>query len=129
MVGVALDTNIAIDILNERTEIIPKLRSVSFAYLPITVCGELLFGAKNSGRSTTNEIKYVRFINTCIVLNVDFLVANQYAAIRKQLKSIGRPIPENDIWIAAICMVNNLALATHDKHFQYVDGLQLFDWF
>ncbi len=114
--------------MNERTDTVRKLRSVSLAYLPITVCGELLFGAKNSGRNAANELKYVRFINTCIVLNADFLFANQYAIIRKQLKNIGRPIPENDIWIAAICVINNLELATRDKHFQYVDGLQLFDW-
>lgn len=58
MVGsteLALDSNIAIAILNENQEIIERIKSVF--YLPITVCSELLFGAKNSSEAAENEQK------------------------------------------------------------------------
>ena len=37
----------------------------------------------------------------------------------------GHPLPENDIWIAATCLVNDLSLATLDRHFRAIDGLKL----
>ena len=61
----ALDSNIAIAILNEDKEIIDRVKSVSVFYLPITVCGELLFGAKNSSKATENEQKCWALIDKC----------------------------------------------------------------
>ena len=83
----------------------------------------MLFGAKNSAKSQINENKYKTFISYCRLLNINELVAEQYAITRKSLKDQGHPIPENDIWIAATCLVNNLLLATHDTDFNYVEGL------
>jgi len=59
------------------------------------------------------------------MLDSNSLVANEYAEIRLSLKQKGKPIPENDIWIAAICMVNDVPLMSHDKHFEHVEKLQL----
>jgi len=122
---IALDTNIVIDVLNNNQEIVEGLKDYQEIYLPITVCGELLFGAKNSARREKNEPRFRQFIQACLILNINELVAEDYAKIRKTLKDKGRPLPENDIWIAATCRVNNLPLATHDKHFQMIDGLKL----
>ncbi len=120
---IALDTNIAVDVLNAKASTIALLQAYTKIYLPVTVCGELLFGAKNSNRKTQNEPKYQDFIAQYEVLNVHDAVAEEYAEVRKQLKDKGNPIPENDIWIAAICKVNDIPLITHDKHFTQVDGL------
>ena len=46
--AVALDTNIAIAVLNGQKAVIEKLTAFEMIYLPVTVSGELLFGAKNS---------------------------------------------------------------------------------
>ena len=70
-----------------------------------------------------NPIK--KYSKNSLILNTNFLVANEYAAIRKNLKDIGKPIPENDIWIAAICNVNDIKLATRDKHFKNIKNLKL----
>lgn len=123
MERIALDTNIAIDILNGNEKTVETLSEFDLIYLPITVCGELLFGAKNSSRAEENEAKYQAFIDQCYVLNSSALVAEEYARIRKQLKDNGRPIPENDIWIASICIVNEVPIYTRDKHFLRVEGL------
>ncbi|MCU0447615.1 MAG: type II toxin-antitoxin system VapC family toxin [Arcicella sp.] len=121
----ALDTNIAIDFLNGKPTIVNLISQYESICLPITVCGELLFGAKNSGNAIKNIQKYQNFIDTCLVLETNQLIANEYANTRLELKAKGKPIPENDIWIAAICIVNDIPLISHDKHFENIDKLQL----
>jgi len=122
---IALDTNIVIDVLNGEINTIQCLKNYQKIYLPITVCGELLFGAKNSAKHEENEEKFRQFLQSCFILNINSLVADTYAEVRKSLKDKGTPLPENDIWIAATCLVNDLPLATHDKHFEKVEGLRL----
>ena len=108
-----------------KTEIITQLKEYRFC-VPVIVCGELLFGANNSTRIVQNTTNITDFINTTEVLNVTYKVSEKYGQVRNQLKKIGRPIPENDIWIAAICLAYELPLATLDKHFSYVEGIKLF---
>ncbi|OQW75258.1 MAG: hypothetical protein BVN35_09165 [Proteobacteria bacterium ST_bin11] len=124
---IALDTNIVIDLLNNKHTVAILLNNYQNIYLPVTVCGELLFGAKNSNKSLENEQKCLEFIRACSLLNVNELVAEEYANTRKVLKTKGRPIPENDIWIAATCIVNNIPLLTFDSDFQHVDDLILIE--
>ena len=121
----ALDTNIVIDLLNGTADSLHKYEKFSFFYWPVTVCGELLYGATNSSGSKHNLPKYRGFISNCKVLNINYAIAEQYALIRKSLKEKGTPIPENDIWIAATCMVYEIPLATNDKHFRNIEGLEL----
>jgi tRNA(fMet)-specific endonuclease VapC len=45
-----------------------------------------------------------------------------------RLRTIGRPIPENDLWIAALALQHHLTLATRDQHFQHVARLSLEAW-
>ena len=120
---IALDTNAAIAILNNQTDIYSLLSKYDNICLPVTVCGELIFGAKNSKLSAKNEKRYHGFISSCELLTIDFLVAEIYASIRLSLKKKGKPIPENDIWIAATCLANDIPLCTFDKHFQHIKEL------
>jgi predicted nucleic acid-binding protein len=55
-------------------------------------------------------------------------VAEQFAEVSAQLIRKGKPIPTNDIWIAAIALAYGLILVTSDEHFQHIDGLQVEDW-
>lgn len=122
---IAIDTNIAIALLNNQSDIYSTLNKYDIIYLPITVCGELLFGAKNSKLSIKNTKRYIKFIESCTLLDSNLVVAENYSTIRYKLKQKGKPIPENDIWIAAICMTNNIPLFTFDKHFQYIENLKV----
>ena len=122
---IAIDTNIAIALLNNQPNIYSVLSKFDIIYLPITVCGELLFGAKNSRLSIKNTKRYIEFIESCELLDSNLVVAQNYASIRLQLKEKGNPIPENDIWIAAICVTNNIPLCTADKHFNNIDELKV----
>lgn len=123
--ALALDTNIAIDILNGKKEIAEICFKYFPIYLPIVVCGELLFGAINSAKSQKNFSNYQEFIDNCQILNTTSNISLEYAKIRKTLKDSGHPIPENDIWIAAICRSFDISLATRDKHFSFVPELNI----
>ncbi len=123
MKKIVLDTNTVIDLLKGIPKVVSELEKFDVFYLTTTICGELLFGAKNSGKRVENETKYRKFIEKCLILNIDFEVADEYSNIRLDLKKKGKPIPENDIWIAATCIVNNLALISRDNDFENVQSL------
>jgi len=120
---VVLDTNIVIDVLKGDLITVKFLQTFHTIYLPVTVCGELLYGLFNSPRRSKQEKRLRAFINSCKILSCNQLIAEEYGAIKLKLKKKGKPIPENDIWIAAISNVNNVPLFTRDAHFNYVDDL------
>lgn len=124
MKKLALDTNVAIALLNGNPEITTHIQSFDSIFSPITVCGELLFGAKNSAKSKSNLELYRSFINACAILDTNTIVAEEYSEIRRELKQKGNPIPENDIWIAALCRVYGIPLYTLDKHFSNISNLE-----
>jgi tRNA(fMet)-specific endonuclease VapC len=126
--NIALDTSVVIRYLNGNLEIVNYILQYSNIILPVTVVGELIFGAENSGKKLTNLTKYLQFIDACIVLPMGRKTAEIYAQTRFQLKQKGKPIPENDIWIASQCIENNWILATCDRDFTHIDGLSIKQW-
>jgi predicted nucleic acid-binding protein len=52
----------------------------------------------------------------------------EYGRIKAELARAGAPIPENDVWIAALAIEHGLPLATCDAHFSRVSGLTVLDW-
>ncbi len=89
------------------------------------VVSELRYGALNSQRAADNLDRVNELVSRCPVLVIDDAVSTHYAEVRIRLKRLGKPIPENDVWIAAICLRYRLPLATDDAHFSVVDGLQV----
>lgn len=59
------------------------------------------------------------------MLIADQQTADHYASIKTALLNKGKPIPENDIWIAAVAKQFGLELYTQDQHFKEIDGLNL----
>lgn len=125
---IALDTSVAIRFLNGDPAIVAKVIALPRATLPIAVIGELLFGAENSTRSLENLSRYLAFINTCPTQPMSRETAKGYARVRVALRRKGRPIPENDIWIAAQCIEQDWTLATADSDFSYIDELDVEQW-
>ncbi len=124
---VALDTNQAIAVLNAAANVATWITSFSEVFLPVPVVGELRFGALNSHNSDQNIVKVEQLVSRCGVLDADLETARTYAALRVALKSKGKPIPENDVWIAAICVQHSIPLASSDTHFVEVPGLALIE--
>jgi len=61
-------------------------------------------------------------------LDSDVETTRNYGRIKAQLRKKGKPIPNNDVWIAAIALQYDLTVVTRDKHFDQVDGLKIEKW-
>lgn len=62
------------------------------------------------------------------ILNIDITTSRHIAAIRLELKLAGKPIPVNDLWIAALARQHALAVLSRDAHFDSVAGLRRQSW-
>lgn len=125
---IALDTSVAIRYLNGDSTLTKKMSNQPEVFLPTVVVGELLYGALNSFRSAQNYPKFLEFINSCTVKPLTQDDGLIYAQVKLHLKNKGRPIPTNDIWIAAQCVSQNWGLVTDDSDFTYIDNLCLERW-
>lgn len=96
--------------------------------VPVIVLGEFRFGAAQSRKRQDYENWLVKLISASLILPVDEQTTIHYAAIRFELKQIGRPIPSNDFWIAALCRQHSLPLLSRDRHFDLVSGVKRLAW-
>jgi len=125
---VLLDTNIVIALLQGDDAVLSHLEQAPEVLLPAIVVGELFFGAAKSGRPAENIRKVEPFVIGRSVVPCDLSVAREYGLLKRRLQEKGRPLPENDIWIAAIALRHQVTLITRDAHFREVDGLALEEW-
>ena len=75
-----------------------------------------------------NVARIEEFAARSAVLACDTETARQYGEVKEGLRQKGRPIPENDVWIAAIALQYDLTLVARDAHFEQIDGLELDTW-
>ena len=120
-----IDTNIAINILNNTGNTVRSIYSYDMVYLPIPVIGELRYGAYHSTKVSENLVKIDALEMRCTVIEIDSQVADIYGSIRAELAHAGSPVPENDIWIAACCLRLELPLISDDSHFDAVKSLRI----
>ena len=96
--------------------------NVSEVFVPAIAIGELYFGAYKSQRAGENIARIDEFVLNNSVLDCNAATARRYGDIKNRLKEKGQPLPENDIWIAAIAQEYDLTLATRDTHFQIIEA-------
>jgi tRNA(fMet)-specific endonuclease VapC len=123
-----LDTNSVIALFANEASVQQRLTEATEVFIPSTVVGELYYGAYKSARIEENLARLDTFIASNTILPCDTATARQYGAIKNTLRAKGRPIPENDIWIAAVAMQYHLTWVARDGHFQAVDGLVVEQW-
>ena len=97
--------------------------------IPAIVLGEYRFGIAQSRRRK----EYENWLENDVlpvsrVLDITAETAIWYARTRLELKQAGRPIPQNDIWIAALCRQWAMPLLSRDHHFDSVPGLTRLEW-
>ena len=68
------------------------------------------------------------FATGVTLLSHDLETARRYGQVQHALRLKGKPIPQNDAWIAAIALQFDLPLVTRDRHFEHVDGLKIVAW-
>ncbi|MDP4198410.1 MAG: type II toxin-antitoxin system VapC family toxin [Bacteroidota bacterium] len=121
-----LDSNAVVQILNGKLDL-PRL-GFDEILVPMTVVGELFFGVHKSARVTENRRRLLTFLDLVSLVSSDLEVAEMYGQIKATLRSKGKPIPENDMWIAATAIRHRLPLVTNDKHFGEVERLAVIRW-
>jgi len=123
-----LDTSILIELLRKNHHVLSRLEQIQTVLLPFVAVGELYYGAFKSHRGRQHEDQIRQLVSHCVVLTGDDETGYWYGFIKNRLWRKGQPIPENDIWIAAIAMQFQLTVATRDKHFLAVDDLRVEMW-
>ena len=123
-----LDTNIITAWIKGEKIIAEKVEKANAVYIPIIVLGELYYGASYSTHVQKNIGVIKKLTNRYKLLLLDEATSIEYGKIKSTLRKKGLPIPENDIWIAAIALRNKLPLVTRDGHFNDVSGLKLIAW-
>lgn len=120
-----LDTNIVIAHIHGDPAIAEMLRRFEEVLIPSVVLGELYYGAYRSAQAPQNLQRVDALIADCPVLVCDDVTAKLYGEIKKNLMAKGRPVPDNDIWIAATALQHGAALATRDRHFDEIGDLKI----
>jgi len=123
-----LDTNIVVALFANDDAVIDNMEIADRVFVSSTVIGELFFGAYNSVRLDENIERVAGFVATSAVLSCDADTARSYGRIKSKLRVKGRPIPENDLWIAAIAEQYNLTLVSRDAHFNDIEDLVIVAW-
>ena len=123
-----LDTNIIIALLEGDVNVAARLDQAPEVFIPAVALGELFFGAAKSGRPSENTHRVEQFATGRAIVACDLAVAREYGRLKQRLREKGRPLPENDIWIAATAQHHKMVLVTRDRHFREVEDLKTEDW-
>ena len=122
-----LDTNIVIAFFNREESVIERIKSAEI-FIPSPALGEMYFGAEKSEHKKSNIEKIDKLAQLVIVVPCDQTTTKFYGKIKNQLKLKGTPIPENDVWVAALSEQHQLVLVTRDKHFKAIEKLKTIEW-
>ena len=122
---VLLDSNAYSNLKRGHHRIVEIVRNSEEVLLPLVVIGELLYGFRNGSRPDRNARELHAFLDNSYVSVAAMTVttADRYSRVASALRAKGRPIPSNDIWIAAHAIETGADLVSYDRHFDYVDGL------
>jgi tRNA(fMet)-specific endonuclease VapC len=124
-VTVLLDTNAYAGFKRGEAEVVERIRRSSGVMMSTIVAGELLFGFHHGARFERNLAELRTFLDRPEVslLPVTLTTADRFGRISATLRRKGRPLPTNDVWVAAHTMESGAELLSFDEHFAAVDGL------
>jgi tRNA(fMet)-specific endonuclease VapC len=125
---VIIDTNALSAFADGSSRAIAALEAAGEVSVPVIVLGEFRYGITHSRRHREYEAWLEEYLPAFRVLEVTVETAVEYARLRSELGHLGRPIPANDIWIAALCRQHNLPLLSRDAHFDHVKRLHRRAW-
>jgi tRNA(fMet)-specific endonuclease VapC len=126
--SVLVDTNVVVAYFRGDKVLRPHFAGFTLLYLPWVVLGELHFGAQRAQRRQ-EHLTYIHDLLTyAVVLFADQETTEMYGQVKAELARLGKPIPDNDLWIAALTKQYDLPLATRDAHFAQVPVLKTLTW-
>jgi tRNA(fMet)-specific endonuclease VapC len=125
-VRIAIDTNRYTDLCRGDASVRELVETAEQVFVPFVVLAELRAGFGLGVRTADNERVLLRFLRKDGVLPLfaDEDTTHHYAALFRQLRSQGTPIPTHDVWIAALALQHGLLLYSRDQHFDRVPQLR-----
>jgi len=123
-----LDTNALSAVADGEPQAMDVVAGADRIAVPAVVLGEYRLGIAQSRHRASYESWLREWIAAVMVLDIDDRTTHSYSAIGLELKRKGKPIPTNDLWIAALCRQHSLPLLSRDRHFDLVAGLRRFGW-
>ena len=123
-----LDTNALSAVADNVSGAVQVFIGAGAIALPVIVLGEYQFGIAQSRLRNHYETWLERLIATSRILDIDEQTAKHYAQVKVELKKVGKPIPSNDVWIAALCRQHSLPILSRDSHFDAVSGVTRLTW-
>jgi len=123
-----LDTNALSAAADREPSALDVVARAEHLAVPVIVLSEYRLGIAQSRHKVSYESWLRDWVSAVTVLEIDEQTTHSYAAIGLELKTKGKPIPANDLWIAALCRQYSLPLLSRDRHFDFVPGLQRIDW-
>ena len=123
-----LDTNALSAWAEQYASALRLIEAQPFLCLPVVVLGEFRFGLRGSRKRSMIEPQLDFLEQTVRVLDITRETATVYATVRFELKQRGKPIPENDVWIASLARQHGLSVMSQDVHFDAIPGIQRLCW-
>ncbi len=122
---ILLDSNAYSHLKRGHEPVTELVRRSEAILMPFIVIGELLYGFRNGSRLQRNLSELHAFLENphVAVTPMTMTTADRYSRIAAALRAKGRPLPSNDIWIAAHTMETGADLVSYDRHFDQIDGL------
>jgi len=120
-----LDTNAYSVFMRGRSGLDAVIEQATTLGLSVVTLGELEQGFRNGSQYLKNRAQLNRFLEHPQVefFETTRAVAERYGQIWAELKRKGRPIPTNDVWIAAQTLESGGTLLSSDRHFEAIEGL------
>src|SRR5687767_7354898 len=119
--SIIIDTNAYAAFKKGELKAIEIIEKAEIIFISPIVIGELLAGFLLGSKEKRNRKELLQFQELGKVTQVDVnsVTAEHFAAVFKELKLKGRPIPTNDIWIAALARQYDASVFSFDAHFKY----------
>jgi len=124
-----LDTNAFSALMRGDERVASRVRRSRRLYMSTVVVGELLYGFRHGGRYEGNRRQLEEFLDNPYVevVPVTLETSERFGLVAAQLRREGRPLPSNDVWIAAHALETGADLLSFDQHFNVVEGLVFVD--
>jgi len=122
---ITIDTNSYRAFKKADKDAVEIIRRVPNIIISPVVIGELLGGFAVGTREEKNRNELEFFLSSPRIkfASIDRNTSAFYAKIYKELRGKGKPIPSNDLWIAATAMQYGGAIFTYDGHFEHITDL------
>jgi tRNA(fMet)-specific endonuclease VapC len=128
-VKILLDTDAYSQLKRGHPRVADLVRRSEVIFFSPIVAGELLHGFRHGGRFAENVDELRQFLDSdyVVLAPITLVTADRYSRTALALKKKGRPLPVNDLWIAAQALETGADLVSFDRHFDEIDGLAWVD--